>query len=85
MSSALFIFFPLPFPHPNDPTPESIALFLEQELIKAGVWERSEEPPPPENIAPLGTSADEIARLSDEQVEQMIMERLKKKKEEADI
>jgi SAM-dependent methyltransferase len=68
----------------DHPTPESIALFLEQELVKAGVWE-SEGPPLPENIAPLGTSADEITRLSDEQVEQMIMERLRKKKEEADI
>jgi ubiquinone/menaquinone biosynthesis C-methylase UbiE len=67
------------------PTPESIALFLEQELIMAGVWGRSEEPPPAETAEPTGRSAEEIARLSDEQVEQMIMERLKKKQKEADI
>jgi ubiquinone/menaquinone biosynthesis C-methylase UbiE len=67
------------------PTPESIALFLEQELIRAGVWGRAEEPPPAETVAPSSPSSEEIARLSDEQVEQMIMARLRKKKEEADI
>jgi hypothetical protein len=66
------------------PTPESIAMFLEQELISAGVWGRSEEPPA-ETVAPTDIAAEKIARLSDEQVEQMILERLKKKKEEADI
>jgi acyl carrier protein len=67
------------------PTPESIALFLEQELISAGIWNQSEGPPPAETVAPSGTAAEEIARLSEEQVEQMILERLKKKNEEADI
>ncbi len=66
------------------PTPESIALFLEQELIRAGVWGPAEEPPA-ETVAPTGTSSEEIARLSDEQVEQMIMARLRKKNGEADI
>jgi hypothetical protein len=67
------------------PTPESIALFLEQELISAGVWGRYEGSQTAEIAAPTGTSAEKIARLSDEQVEQMIMERLKQKKEEAGI
>jgi hypothetical protein len=61
------------------PTPESIAMFLEQELISDGVWGRSEEPPPAETVAPTDTAAEKIARLSDEQVEQMIIERLRKK------
>lgn len=67
------------------PTPESIALFLEQELIRGGVWGRTEGPQTSETVKSSGTKAYEIAGLSDEQVEQMIMEKLKRKKEEADI
>lgn len=64
------------------PTPESIALFLERELVEAGVWDRAEGPPA-ETAPPAGTAAEAIAGLSDEQVAQMIVERLKKK-EQAD-
>jgi acyl transferase domain-containing protein/SAM-dependent methyltransferase len=67
------------------PTPESIALFLEQELIRGGVWGCTEGPQTSEIVKPTGRTAEEIAGLSDEQVEQMILERLKRKKEEADI
>ena len=67
------------------PTPESIALFIEKELINAGVWDCRDGLPSEEPVAPTDMSSEEIARLSDEQVEVMIMERLKKKQEEADI
>lgn len=67
------------------PTPESIALFIEKELINAGVWDCRDGLPSEETVAPGGTSSEQIAQLSDEQVELMIMERLNKKHEEADI
>ena len=67
------------------PTPESIASFLEQELISSGVWRSSEEPATAETAATTISAADKIAQLSDAQIEQMIMERLKKKNKGSDI
>lgn len=65
------------------PTPASIASFLEQELIDIGHWKNIKEPPAKDTSSTIGTSVEEIAELSDEQVEVMLMERLRNRKEES--
>lgn len=64
------------------PTPASIASVLEQELIAIGHWKNIDEPPAEDVSASTGTSIEEIAELSDEQVELMLMERLQNREKE---
>ena len=64
------------------PTPASIASALEQELIDIGHWKNIAESPTEDASTTTGTSIDEIAGLSDEQVEMMLMQRLRNRKEE---
>lgn len=64
------------------PTPASIASFLEQELIDIGHWKNIDELPAKDTASTIATSVAEIAELSDEQVEFMLMERLRNRKEE---
>jgi acyl transferase domain-containing protein/SAM-dependent methyltransferase len=66
------------------PTPEAIAVFLEETLVSSGVWRRQDDPTTDVAAPASRNSAEEIVDLSDEQVEQMLLERLNKKQNEDD-
>jgi len=66
------------------PTPEAIATFLEKELVDTGVWRRNDDSPPESTAEVSDSHAEAIEELSDEQVEQMIIERLNRKQKEVD-
>jgi acyl transferase domain-containing protein/SAM-dependent methyltransferase len=66
------------------PTPESIAVFLEETLVEAGVWRLPEAPASAEPGPEAHSRLDDIAELSDDQVERMLLERLNKKQNRVD-
>jgi hypothetical protein len=63
------------------PTVEAIAGFLEREFLDSPERTKHELEQMKEAITGETTAADKIAQMSDEQVERMLLERLKRKKE----